>query len=204
MIKEVFPQAKKVFDSLNDEQSKKIFALRMMFNLTNDYNYLIDMTSLIPGIDSNKMQSFKDYYNQYKAISDQYPTRKLIIYGAGAVGKGLLELFREINWYSFCDKDPKKQGTFYCGLPVISPEQLIQDHKDDYIVIASRDFYEEIYEELTSMAIPKNHILNGNIKFRLEVFDDKQYFEAPIIEPQENEVFVDAGCFNCDTTLLFK
>ncbi|WP_379138002.1 FkbM family methyltransferase [Paenibacillus sp. sgz500958] len=200
----VFSQAKGIYDSLMDEKSKKLFALRMLYNTTLDNNYLFDMVALTPEFDPREMMQFRKLYNQYKAIRDAEPSRKLIIYGSGKWGRHLYELTSDLNWHCFCDKDIQKQNTIYCGLPVISPEQLISQHKNDFIVIGTKLYQDEVRNDLISLGFPAEQILSGDIQFQVECFLDTQYFEEPIISPQEDEVFVDAGCFNFDTSLLFK
>ena len=204
ILTEFFPHAKKVYNSLMDEQSKNIFAMRMLYNLTGDYNYLLDMITLIPEFEYSNTQVFRNLYTKYKNLSDASPSRKLIIYGAGKYGEYVHALFSQLNWYCFCDKDPNKQRSTFCGLSVISPEQLINEHKDDYVVIGTRDFRDEAYKGLIAMGFPTNRILNDDIQFQLDILLDKQYFDDSIMFPQENEVFVDAGCYNCDTSLQFR
>lgn len=204
IFKEVFPEVKKIYDSLMDEKSQQIFGLRLLYNLTKDYNYLLDMISYISEFDSSKNEVFSEFYNSYKKISKEYPKSKFIIYGAGKYGNYIYDLFSNLNWYCFCDKDTNKQKENYCGLKVISPEELISNHKEDFVVIGTLDYENEIHNELISMGFPDDHILSGNLDFKFEILFDKQYFENNLILPQENEIFVDAGCFNCETSLLFK
>ncbi len=202
-IREIFPKVKSIYDSLLDEKSKMIFSFRMLFNLTHDYNYLFSMISTLPEFDRNKLQSVSKYYNIFSKLLNSEPSKKLIIYGAGIRGNHLYQLFDKLNWYCFCDKDIKKQKSAYCGLPVISPEELIRSHSNDFVVIAVKDYKEEVYKQLISMGFPRNNIIDSDIVLELEL-SKIQYFEAPIIRPQKNEVFVDAGCFNCDTSLMFR
>jgi len=208
-LTEIFPQTKKIYNSLIDEQSRKTFAFRMLYNLTEDWNYLFDAALLTPEYDKNNINSFRDVYNQYKSVNEAYPLRNLIIFGAGRWGRTLLEVMSltDLRFHSFCDSDINKQNETYCGLPVISPAQLLQDHKQDFVVIGSQDYKKEINQQLVSMGFPADHILSGElekVKYQLEFLFDKQYFEAPIIMPQEDEIFVDGGCFNCDTSIRFK
>ena len=203
-LNEIFLKAKKVYNSLMDEMSKKIFSLRTLYNLTGDYNYLVDMTSLIPEFDINETYELRKFYNKLKKIKEENKSSKLIIYGAGRQGNYLFDLFKNIDWYCFCDKDTNKQNNNFCGLRVISPKQLISEHKEDFVIIGTRDYSIEVYNELISKGFPANHIINDKLNFDLKILFEKQYFEDSIILPQKNEVFVDAGCFNCDTSVEFK
>src|SRR5690606_26049582 len=126
----------------------------------------------------------------------EHSNARLIIYGAGGYGQYLHSLFTEPDWYAFCDKDSNKHGTTYCNLPVISFEELVINHKNDYVVISSPFIYEEVYKELQTAGFPVNQIIFEDVDSAMLAdalsMDDSQYFEASIITPQSNEVFIDA------------
>lgn len=202
-ISHIFTMSQKAYAKLSDSLSKAIFAARMNYNLTNDKKYLFEMIELCSSFDLSKHQKLKSLSERLQRISEQYDAR-LIVYGAGNYGKHLLNLFGdEFDWYAFCDKDPNKQKGTYCNLPVISPEELLKNHQNDYVVISSPFLYEEVYTDLQLSGFPVNQIVFEDIRLQMEL-DPNQYFEAPIITPVPNEVFIDAGCFNCDTSLQFR
>ncbi|QTH42268.1 FkbM family methyltransferase [Cohnella sp. LGH] len=203
-----FKLSQEVYASLADPLSKALFAVRMQYNLTNSYKSLFDMVELSPSF-AGKDSGRKLLGERLQRINKQDGTR-LIIYGAGWFGGALLELFDKVDWYAFCDKDSSKLGTTYFNLPVISPEELIVNHKSDHVVISSPFIYEEVYKELQRSGFPVDQIIFGDILAQFQSSsgfqcDTKnQYFEAPIMIPQPNEVFVDAGCCDCGTSLLFR
>lgn len=59
-----------------------------------------------------------------------YKEHQVVIWGAGARGKTILSLFQDFNIVPvfFCDNDAKKWGTDYLGVPVISPQELVEKY----------------------------------------------------------------------------
>ncbi len=198
----VFLKTRIVYDSMQDELSKRIFSLRVLYNLTGDLKHIKEIILQTPEFKSKSMNECIDFFIMcQKYLYNQFNQQKLIIYGAGERGKHLHDFFNQIRWYCFCDKDPNKQHTTYCGLPVISPEQLIRDHKEDIIVIGTLKYKDEIYNELVSMGFIPEHIICNT---KDPVLSDRQYFESNIILPNKDEVFVDAGSFDCTSSLMFR
>lgn len=70
--------------------------------------------------------------------------------------------------------------------------------------MGSKDYKKEIYNKLITLGFKTDDILFGDFEYRVESLFEKQYFEKPIVLPSENEIFVDGGCFNCGTSLLFR
>lgn len=103
--------------------------------------------------------------------------KKLILYGAGTVGKGMaVELkYREIPIECFCDSDPAKCATYFAGYTVRSVEEVKRDYpqgsfqilltmgskdaakvKKDLInhgIFAESDFYDEEEDPLQLMPL---------------------------------------------------
>ncbi len=204
LLKKFFPQAGEIYNSLLDERSKKNFSLRMLFNLTSDWNYIREMVSLVPEFKDKEIHPHIELCIQLGDYASE--NRKLIIYGAGAWGKHTVDYsLNGVKWYGFCDKNKEKQNSMFCNLPVISPEELMLNHKDAIVVIAGFKYRDEIYQDLISMGFNSNQILYfGSDPFSETYFlNDKQYFDSEIILPKENEVFVDAGCFDFHNSLVF-
>lgn len=77
--------------------------------------------------------------------------KKIILYGASGGGEKMLSILQDagITAVAFCDGDDSKVGTLFCGLPVISREDL-KAYKDDvsYCIIISSCYVSEINKEL--------------------------------------------------------
>ena len=74
----------------------------------------------------------------------------IILFGAGKAGILYFKFLRE--HYSgpllFCDNNPAKWATSLMGVPVISFNELINNYSNNYIVITSLDYYDEILKQL--------------------------------------------------------
>lgn len=116
--------------------------------------------------------------------SDYDRNKRIVIYGAGIFGeytKKALDV-HGIDAYCFCDR--KKDGKPYCGLPVISPSELVEKHNDAIILVAIGIEFAEVYRWLTKYNL-KNIFsvkeLIFNTQFSLEGMSvqaqDKQYYE---------------------------
>ncbi len=199
-INRFFKMSQEVYANLADPISKAIFLARMNYNISKSTNYILDMVSMNPRLKEKEYQKLKSLIERLRRIDNQLDAR-LIIYGAGRYGETLKSKLSEFEWYAFCDKDTNKHGTMYCNLPVISPEELVLNHKSDYIVISSPQIYEEVNTYLLMLGFSADQIIYEHLPFE-DI--DNQYFEASIVTPQPNEVFIDAGCYDCETSLLFR
>lgn len=106
----------------------------------------------------------------------------------------------------FCDNSAEKWHTKIGDISVISLDELLEQQLlRDHVVIISpmlRDACEEIFDLLIEKGISNDDIykyLDYNFWKELE---EKQYFDK-IVTFGENEVFIDAGCFDFSTSELF-
>ncbi|PWW08325.1 FkbM family methyltransferase [Paenibacillus cellulosilyticus] len=204
-----FKLSQEIYANLADPLSRALFVARMQYNLTKSHKYLVDMVELSPSFTGK--DSISKLFGERLRRINELDNARLIIYGAGWYCRYLLDLFfGKVDWHAVCDKDSNKHGTIFCNLPVISPEELMANHKNDYVVISSPLIYEEVYKELEMSGFPVDQIIFEDLRPQFNrgpqfQWDTKnQYFEAPIMTPQPNEVFIDAGCYDCETSLLFR
>lgn len=83
---------------------------------------------------------------------------RIVVFGAGGSGQIALKSLRKIRCDILCfaDNDKQKQGSEIEKLPVLNPQELInQDF--DLILIAS-DYAQDIYRELITMGLPDEKI----------------------------------------------
>jgi len=92
------------------------------------------------------------------AISGNIP---VVLFGAGSAGKELYPLLKHhgVNPVCFCDNNPKRVGTLCCGMPVISPDELSEAHKDSLIVVMTARYAREIKKQLIDQGIISDRIL---------------------------------------------
>lgn len=185
-----------VTNKLVDEESKVIYEARCAYMKEKDY---IKFWNRIKNIQKEWKIYDKCFDFIYKGYTDK---REIIIYGCGLYGihtKIALETCG-VRVSFFCDSDANLKGTIQYGLEVISPELLCQHHKDAVVIIATKKYGNEIYNTITSLGFPANNIVipeEGIIR----AFCGNQYFDY--FTPESDEVFVDAGAYDGETTLEF-
>lgn len=81
------------------------------------------------------------------AISGNMP---VVLYGAGSAGKELYPTLKlhGVHPGCFCDNDTSRIGNLYCGIPVISFDELEKVHKDSLIVVTTSNYSQEITKQL--------------------------------------------------------
>lgn len=79
----------------------------------------------------------KDYNNNALAGILKSNSAPVVLFGAGSLGKLALYALKtlDIQVDCFCDSDKQKQGNLYCGVKVISLEELSELNPDTHIFI---------------------------------------------------------------------
>lgn len=183
---------KRVWERLADEESKDIFNFRCMHFLTKDDAFLRKTALLVP--EAKKVYTFL-----------KRSTQKKLIFGAGIWGEGILRTFNDINFECFVDNyRDKKNLSKFAGKRVISFEEYLLQYTDDLIIISSRIYNRQIYQQLIENGISENNIVNiGGIN---DCLNKKQYFDLPQLKEHmcKNEIFVDAGSLDGRSSICFE
>lgn len=192
--------AQNIYGNLQDEESKEIFKMRMLFESTGEWHFIRELVGkYLRGYDSKEI---------FIGIKNEIDNMKLnkegnyIIYGAGTYGKQVYEYLMQkgINVVAFSDQDEAKQQQKYCNKEVIAPEEILKQQYDK-VILAVWGHSEAIIRALCSIGIKETQILDC---FKLRNYvDENQYFDTDIVKFNEDEVFVDCGCFDLDTTKKF-
>lgn len=198
-----------IYAKLNDEKSKEIFKNRLMYSLTKDYQYIINILSeSFNQKAERKIFIDKKINDAISRVKDFYE-RPHVIFGAGMLGRNIKkELdFINIKVECFCDNSLFKQQQIIDDVSVISKSLLISQYSNAVIFIASYDYEDAIREELIDCGFNNQMIICPTVNKSLLAVDDQiekqQYFEKDIIKVDETEVFIDGGGFNGDTTKNF-
>lgn len=180
-----------IYSHLVDDESRFFFEKRLAWWLTGDKKYLLDS---IEGLDQKK--TWDEYVEKCKDLGD-----RLIVYGACEDYRVFKELYPDVQFLCFCDRNVSKQKSGWLGKSVISPEVLLKDYRDHPILINASDYYEEIEAFLLSNGIPEANIYNKgkDIATKYPI----QYFDSDILQPVSNEVFVDGGAYDMETARKF-
>ncbi len=185
----------KIYSRLQDDESKSIYIDRLNYSLTNDASFLKKM---VDGTVRNTT-IWRGFLQQLERLSAD---SELVIFGAGIWGNILYrETCKRIRWKCMVDSNPINKNVN--GMAIFSVDQFVAQYKGEYIVISSYKNYQEMAEQLYKYDIPRDKIIDaGSIIYQLT--EKVIYFDLKELLPcREQEVFVDAGCFDGLTTKQF-
>lgn len=120
-----------------------------------------------------------EIYEEYLEAS---ATRKLVLFGASinaVINKERYLVNEDI--YCLCDNDPKKWGTSFMGIGVVSAEKLAQERNEVVVIITSK-YYKEIYAQLKQLEFPyvySEKILPFKVKHSYSVLCDSYKHITP-------------------------
>ena len=176
-----------ISEHLQDDISRNIYANRLLYATTGNIGYLRNVCMTIP-----EVISFVDWIDKHKK-------REKILFGAGQWGNWIRETFDNIKWDFFADNKVDKKTIH--GIPVINPEDLVSSHKDSVVIITSKYYWQEIYEQLIDKGFADEQICClGKIISEIE---SKIYFDLSDLPHASHEVFVDAGGYDGQSSLDF-
>jgi len=178
-----FDKIKTVYNHLEDEESKKVFCSRLNYNLTGDKRFVYEL---------GKSYSVSVRINEW--LNEQSKENLRVIYGCGKRGKVLEELFQEVVWDYFVDKN--HEGELYNGIQVIAPDKISEYLPNVSVLISIRYDYRAVKDFLMELGIKEENI------FVLQEWIEKRYFED-FLPHDENEVFVDCGACNGENSKSF-
>lgn len=105
----------------------------------------------------------RDYV--FRKCMGEFQEMKLVLFGAGALAEDYLCTYGNSVCPAFLvDNNPKKWGTEFMGLQVLSPETLKElDARERYVIICSR-YAREIGKQLVEMGITDYRVYSGGAK----------------------------------------
>lgn len=177
-----------ITEHLQDDISKIIYINRIGYALTDDNGYLRNICMTIP--------EGKDFV----ATLEKHKNQEKIIFGAGRWGNWIKETFDNVSWNYLADnmQDKKYRGG---GIPIISACDLLENHKNAFVVIASKFYWKEILKQLIDAGFKEEQIyLFGKIITDIE---ERIYFDLPELPHLPQEIFVDAGGYDGMTSVHF-
>lgn len=196
--------AKKVYNLLNDSESKDIFLNRVFYNITGEEQYL-DKLIFWYHERIKKNWEHPEYIHIIQELYKQIGDQKVIIYGAGQCGFVTMSLLhsvmKNIKLVAFCDKKARVSTRFF-GYKILNIEELVQNYRDAIIIVTpvEKSVRNDIVSQLVDNGISKDHIISelpfDFWKIRGQYFDE-------VVQFNDKEVFIDVGCLNCVTTLDF-
>ena len=181
------------YNALVDELSRRIFLARMAFDL-GEWDGYIDL------IRCSGLMTEDEIAANFEWVKMLAQTQKPVyIYGAGQFGGHTCRMLQKkhINVAGFFDRNYNNIVT-RCGLPVLAPPS--DDFNKELNIFISLSLpVNEIVASLCKRGVPEFCILNRSV-YQMDVIH--QYFDFPE-HYSDNGIFVDAGCFDCDTSIRF-
>lgn len=188
----------KIYQMLEDQESKDIYISRLTYLISKDFKHMLPCVNtflwrLKKGIDENPGIPAEELIHLLPE------NRNVVLYGAGEIGKAALPCFqRDQRFIGFCSATKEKQEKGYLGYPVMSPEELFA-RKDLSVVISTFRYNADIRQFLEDNGYPSELIFDGSLS--QGDGEAEQYFGPDFMKFCDEEVFVDAGCYDFDSTL---
>lgn len=180
---------KAIYHHLQDKESRFLFENRLLYSITDNHTYIKTILESLP-----KKRLLDD-----KIACCRQQIQQTVFYGAGNDLLLLSNLYPDLQIQNICDRSVQKQREGWHGIPVMSPERLLEMKDRVYVAITTSGFYEEIRRFLSCNGFTEEQIIDLSMVTDTE----RQYFEQGIITPCPDEVFIDGGCFDGSTTRMF-
>lgn len=192
---------RKVCEHLADDISKEIYADRTALCFTlNDFYW-------------KKLRKYTDIARKLMSFSVKANDEGLVLFGGGDWIRNIFLLGGALCSYK-CIIDNNENAALervkgilehldaderLKSLPVYNAENYIQANPKDFYVITSPLFRAELMEQLLSLGVKRNHILDFGSTY--QYMWGNQYFDT--LPMTNDEVFIDAGCYDGNTTKEF-
>ena len=218
---------KKIYNALQDDESRRIYKKRILYSFTGEYENVID-TFIDLSFASMQEKIFSKFYNKlnktFQELEDEFivelekamGTRTIIL--CGAKGKNARHMYSKLSNKNviLCDKN-EDGHTFF------NYQEIAEKCSNALWVIPCYE-YKEIINELLELGINKHDIVHFDVSHRLEwnrkimeyvwskeevesicnlQVDRKEYFDKNIISPETGEIFVDCGFYDGETSRKF-
>ena len=180
----------KVEKRLSDDLSRKIYEIRINYAIYRNTQTLM-----------NEVINLSDKWNvPLKSTEMIDKVQKVIIFGSGEWGRHTLDVLRRSKYKNleikFCDNDSNKWCEVgYAGLEIINPKEAIK-LENSIIIIGSWMYKKEMRQQLLDMGYPEEQICMPLLGWK-----GWQYFDY--FNPNEDEIFVDGGCYDGKTAVDF-
>lgn len=188
--------AKNIYAHLQDEHSKLIFENRLLYSLLEDRAYIRRIETTLPR--TKELDRMVELCKSHR--------EKIVVYGAGNDLLTLCELYPDFPVRLICDGDERKQKSGWQGIPVMSPAELLHKKNEVYVAVCTTYYRGEIKRFLLDHGFREERIIDvgaaiwNGVDYSLY---SPQYFDKEIMIPQDGEIFVDGGCFDCGTEREF-
>lgn len=191
-----------VLSWLEDEESRFIFTKRVEYNKTHDFNVIREIVSAyLP-----QLWDKRYYPGIQKEIVDRVKDKRIALFGSGLNATTLMELLEKSECKVLCilDNNESVWGNQLRGVTIHNPDEMDYSEIDTIIVTPYKaEWITAIHKQLSSYGVEPSEIIDYRdyCPFMLE---DEQYFDENIIHLQPEEVFIDGGVLDLETSLRFE
>lgn len=193
------------YSNLQDAESKLVFTNAMLAKMSCDLRYYLDMQAQRETFIQSESggRTIADWVREGRHLEE----KKNFLY---APNKSTLEYFGPrfsemgILAQGVCTDQDLFAGTIWRGLLVWNLEQLAALCADGNILMACGQksvSYATLNKMRTLGFEEKNLLLPCSMDNPFAY--GMQYFDLPAMRPEKDEVFIDAGCFDCGTVQTF-
>lgn len=177
----------KIYNRLMDEESRELFKARLLYSLTGDYEDMVHMVSVI------------DSAKELRKKIHEVGSNGCVLWGTGYWGMMFKRGFSDIDFKCYFDNAPKEIEKE--GIPVYHAKEFEQRYQGEIVIIATTFYNDEIEKQLLSYGVNADSIIKlGKYMASLE---KRQYFDLQPMPHDNEEVFVDVGCFDGETVRNF-
>lgn len=185
-------QYKAIKDRLMDEESIKLFDIRMEYAITRDLEKLENILF-------DKGQEWRCM--ELELFLERFPEkREIVLFGAGKVGKRTKKYLNVCGYFPSCFCDNYMSACKIEGIPVISVDEFIENYRDSILIICSDIYGKEMYDQVVSKKYPEENILLPGAGY-IQIHCGRQYFD--LFRPKQKEIFIDAGGYDGSTVRDF-
>ncbi|MCM1219896.1 MAG: FkbM family methyltransferase [Lachnospiraceae bacterium] len=179
-----------IYNHLLDDNSKFIFRNRLLYSITSDYKYIRNIV-LETEIGKEVLEML---------IQAEEKGKGIVLDGAGVYGEYMFQDYPNIKWSCICDSREVEKPIFG-DVPVLQRKKAVEKYCNAVFVIDSIVYFDDIENELLSLGIKKDNILN--IGRKIHEIEQKMYFDIPHILPKQKNLFIDCGAFRGESSKEF-
>ncbi len=204
-IYEMMRYSEEIRNLMIDDESKKLYDARMKYLIDRDfYDYSFTV------LDEERVWKISQID---RAFENDNSINRIVVFGCGSEGKYVRKLLYRSKYSDittcYCDNNTKLWNTDIktsvnndvVSTVVISPHMI--NKNKDVVIVASSQYCKQIFEQLINLLFPIKRIVypQGIYGHHLYGVTGFQYFD--FFKPKKNEVFIDCGCLNGNTSLEF-
>ena len=190
-IENLYQKKNEIYAHLKDEESRTLFDARLKYALDGDQGrYMATLDTI-----------YRDWVPsmQLEERIRKGKPKGFIVYGCGYAGKRIKTMMESFGHQVSYFCDTYRCGGVIDGIEVLSVDEVAEQHQDYMAIISSYEYSQEMRAELLKRGFPEENIFPK--ERMLSWSRGRQYFD--LFPPDQEEIFVDAGAFDGETTIDF-